>query len=177
LDCENGESGFIGLLPEEKMKTELLPIRDFTSNQRAFTFVEVVIATAITLVMFISFYAAMSSGVETIRVARENLRATQIIVSRMEGIRLFRWDQLTNTTLLPANFTENFYPNGNQGITYTGAVSVAAAALASPASSYSSNMYQITIQLNWHSFGPLRTRQMSTYCSQYGVQNYVWSSN
>ena len=162
------------------MKTEFPTARHFPRNQRAFTFVEVMVATGISLFMFISLYVAIASGVGTIQVARENVRATQIMINRMEGIRLFRWDQLTNTALLPTNFTETFYPDatgGNQGFTYTGAISIAPAGLASPASSYSTNMYQITIQVDWQSTGPPHTRQMSTYCAKYGIQNYVWTSN
>jgi Tfp pilus assembly protein PilV len=161
------------------MKIKLSTGGDFARNRRAFTFIEVMIATLITLVMFTAFFAAMTLGVQTTRVSRENLRATQIMVSRMEGIRLFTWDQLTNTSLLPTNFTTSFYPNGtngNQGITYTGTVSVLPATL-SPSPSYASNLYQVTIQLTWQSTGPVHKRQISTYCAKYGVQNYVWSSD
>ncbi len=160
---------------------KLFANRDDPRNRRAFTFIEVMVATAITLVMFITFYTAMGSGIATIQVARENLRATQIMVGRMEGIRLFNWSQLTNTNLMPASFTTTYYPSGlnmngtniNQGITYTGTVTVAAANLPT---SYSSNMYQVTIQLQWSSLGVPHTRTMTTYCAQYGVQNYVWSN-
>ena len=144
---------------------------------------EVLVAVAISLFMFVSFFAAISSGVVIVQASQEDLRATQIMENRMEGIRLFTWTQLTNTTLLPTNFTEQYYPpgttgvNGNPGITYTGAVSVASLGLASPASSYSNNMCEVTIQLTWRSTGPLQTRQMSTCCAKYGIQNYVWTSD
>ena len=162
-----------------KMKTQLSTSRHFSHHQRAFSLIEAMIASTITLVMFITFYAAITAGVTTIKVARENLRATQIMINRMEGIRLYTWIQLTNTTLLPTNFVESYYPsgtNGSQGINYTGAVSVASVALASPASSYSNNLYQVTIKLNWKSGSALRTRQMSTYSAKYGMQNYVWAN-
>jgi len=162
------------------MKTEFFTASQFPRNYRAFTFVEVMVATSIALFLFISFYAALASGIGTIQIARENVRATQIMVNRMEGIRLCRWDQLTDTTLVPTNFTETFYPNapiGNQGFTYTGTITIAPAALANPATSYSTNMYRVTIQLDWQSTGPPHTRQMTTYCAKYGIQNYVWATN
>jgi type II secretory pathway pseudopilin PulG len=167
-------------LQKELMKTQFRAARQFPGNHRAFTFVEVMVATSIALFLFISFYAALASGIGTIQMARENVRATQIMVNRMEGIRLCRWDQLTDTTLVPTSFTETFYPNaasGNQGFTYTGTITIVPAALASPASSYSTNMYRVTVQLNWQSTGPQHTRQMTTYCAKYGIQNYVWASN
>jgi prepilin-type N-terminal cleavage/methylation domain-containing protein len=156
------------------MKINSSRVRAPQRGQRGFTFVEVMVATAITLVMFITFYAAMSSGVRTVQVARENLRATEIMVGQMEGIRLFSWTQLTNTTLLPTNFIAGFSLNGtnNQGITYTGAVSVAAATFAT-SPSYAGNIKKVTITLQWNSGGVLRQRQMTTYCAQYGVQPYV----
>jgi Tfp pilus assembly protein PilV len=163
------------------MKIKLSAIRDFPRHRRAFTLVEVMIAAAITLVMFISFYAAMAAGVQTIQTARENLRATQIIVNRLDGIRLFTWDQLTDTTKFPTSFTENYYPNGlngttNCGIPYTGTVTITTPTLMS---GYNANMYQITVQLSWISpyNNVQHTRQMSTYYARYGIQNYVFNSN
>ena len=149
-------------------------------HRGAFTLIEVLVATVIALFMFVSYYAAISEGVQVIQVAREDLRATQIMNNRMEGIRLYRWDQLTNQTLMPANFLETFYPAGtttNQGFNYTGVVSVANVGLSSPASSYSNNMYQLSITLTWQSTGVLHTRSMTTYCGKYGIQNYVYTSN
>lgn len=149
------------------------------ARQGAFTLVEVMMATIITVVMFASFYSAITSGVLTIQVARENLRATQIMVNRMEGIRLFTFAQLSDTNLLPRNFVENYYPsgtNGDNGITYTGIVSVVPAILTSPAPSYASNLYSVAVQLNWQSVGALHTRTMTTYCAKWGIQNYVWAS-
>jgi len=166
------------------MKMVLVTARDFPRHQRGgFTFVEGIVACAITLILFVSFYSAMQQGYVIIRSARENLRATQILVGQMEGIRLYTWNQLTNTTLMPTQFTTSYYPDGLSvngtnsygGITYAGTVAVTAATLTNPASSYATNMYQVTVQLSWQSGSVLHTRQMTTYCSRYGVQNYVWS--
>ena len=166
------------------MKTAQANARDFPRHQRGgFTFVEGIVAAAITLILFVTFYSAMQQGYVIIRNARENLRATQILVGQMEGIRLYTWNQLTNTTLMPTQFVTAYYPDGMsgsgtnsyQGITYTGTMSVAAVTLTNPASSYATNMYQVTVQLNWQSGSVLHSRQMTTYCAKYGVQNYVWS--
>lgn len=160
-----------------KMKLTFSTNRNHRLCSPGFTLIEVLVATVIMLFMFVSFYAAISEGISVMQVAREDIRATQIMDNHMEGIRLFTWDQLTNTTLLPTNFIENYYPSGNQGFNYTGAVTVANVGFSNPSSSYSNNIYQITIQLTWQSTGPLHTRQMTTYCAKYGIQNYVWSSN
>ena len=162
------------------MKTKRFAISDNPRHQRGFTLMEVMVAAAITLVLFVTFYATLSAGVMITQTSRENLRATQILVNRMEGIRLYTWNQLTNTALLPTSFTEKFYPDGtvaDQGITYTGTVTVVIVALTSPASSYSNNLCQVTVNLTWQSTGPVHTRQLSTYCAKYGIQNYVWTSD
>lgn len=143
-----------------------------------FTLAEVLIGAAVAALAFVSFFTAVAFGVSQARSARENLRATQIIVNHMEGIRLFRWDQLTNTNMLPVTFSEPYDPlaaAGSQGVIYTGTVAVATANLAS-SPGYATNMYQITVQVQWQSGRILSTRQMSTYYAQNGVQNYIYSN-
>ena len=158
------------------MKTKLSCDRAVRRGQRGFTFAEVMMSMALTLVMFAAFYASMSMGVRTIQVARENLRATEILVGEMEDLRLLNWNQLTNTTLLPPSFTVNYNQNGTNtfGVTYTGTVAVASMPWSTP-TSYSANMKQVSITLNWNSWGIQRQRSMTNYCAQFGVQPYVWN--
>jgi prepilin-type N-terminal cleavage/methylation domain-containing protein len=160
------------------MKTRLSCARAGRWGQRGFTFAEVMMSIAITLVMFVAFYASMSSGVRTIQVARENLRATEILVGEMEDLRLLRWDQLTNTIFLPTSFTVSYNQNGTNafGVSYTGTVAVASVPWGTP-TSYSANMKQVSITLNWNSWGVQRQRSMTNYCAEFGVQPYVWNMN
>jgi hypothetical protein len=162
----------------KQMQTKSPCDRAARCGQRGFTFAEVMMSIAVTLVMFIAFYAAMSSGVRTIQVARENLRATEILVGEMEDLRLLNWQQLTNTTYLPTSFTVTYNQNGTNtsGVTYTGAVNVASIPWTS-STSYSANMKQVSITLTWNSWGVQRQRSMTNYCAQYGVQPYVWNVN
>jgi prepilin-type N-terminal cleavage/methylation domain-containing protein len=160
------------------MKTNPSCERAVRWGQRGFTFAEVMMSIAVTLVMFIAFYAALSSGVRTIQVARENLRATEILVGQMEEIRLLRWDQLTNTVIMPTSFTVSYNQNGTNttGVTYTGTVAVASMPWTTT-TSYSANMKQVSITLNWNSWGVQRHRSMTNYCALFGVQPYVWNQN
>lgn len=144
-------------------------------------------AAVIAAIAFTGIFAAISSGGVVIRNTRENLRASQIIESRIEGLRLIAWgsntNQLFNTNCFPTNFTETFYPLGvsggaaNQGATYYGSVTFQM----SPAnfnSTYASQMCLVTVSLKWTNshYGVFNshTRSMSTYVSQYGLQNYVY---
>jgi len=80
-----------------------------------YTTMEVVIAVFIMSIMFISLYAGITFGFGVSRTERENLRATQIILERMEGIRLFRFDQLSDTNLNPLTFSRTYYPQASGG--------------------------------------------------------------
>ena len=157
------------------------PTRSSSRLQRAYTLVEVVIAVAITAVMFVALYLGIAFGFRVSRSERENLRATQIILERMEGIRLFRYDQLSDTSLNPLTFTRDYYPqaSGSQskGITYRGTVTIETNITMDPAANYSSGIKKVTVQLNWVSEGVPRTRSISTYASQNGIQNYIMSTN
>jgi prepilin-type N-terminal cleavage/methylation domain-containing protein len=143
----------------------------------AFTLAEVMVAVVIMSIAFVSLYAGIFFCFGVTRSEREDLRATQVMLHRMEGFRLFNWDQITNTTLNPANFVERYIPgfgtNPASGISYTGTVSVGAVTLDPPAS-YTNMMKQITVTVNWSSGRVLRSRSMTTYVSRNGIQNYIF---
>ena len=146
-----------------------------------YTTMEVVIAVFIMSIMFISLYAGITFGFGVSRTERENLRATQIILERMEGIRLFRFDQLSDTNLNPLTFSRTYYPQASggqsQGITYNGTVTVDTNITLDPTASYSSDMKRVTVQLTWVSEGATRTRSVTSYASKNGIQNYIVSTN
>lgn len=171
---------------ETSMRIKIAELRIVRLAERAYTFAEVSIATALILTVFTSLYAGMSSGFAYTQVLRENLRATQIMVERMEGIRLYNWDtQLNSNKFLPSAFTAYYYPSiggtgVNSGVCYTGTLSVSSVAL-SPTPSYANDMREIMVTVQWVSqFGPnntlVRTRRMRTYVARYGLQNYIYNN-
>jgi hypothetical protein len=135
------------------------------------------VAVLVCGIVFVSLYSGLSSGFSFVQLARENLRATQIMEEKMETIRLYRWDQINQAGFIPTNFVQGFYPMATQstaGLNYTGTVTIAAA----PISEYYSNsLVQVTVDLNWKSGNVLRKREMTTFASQYGLQNYVYGLN
>ena len=149
-------------------------------RQAGFTLAEVVIAVGILGVSFVSLYAGMSAGFSMTQISRENLRATQIMVEKMEGIRLFNWNQLTVEKLVPTTFNTPYYPNASQGqsagATYSGTISITdlPSMQFSPAKSYDSNLRVVTVEVNWMSGNIQRSRSMSTLVSKNGLQNYVY---
>jgi len=157
--------------------------------QLAFSLIEVCISVAVLALMLVSLYGGMSSSFGTIRLARENLRATQIMLERVEGLRLYNWNQLVYSNMVPMWFTNYYYPLAAQGESrgcmYVGKMEIVAAGLTPPAS-YSTNMRSINITVYWTNYffatdlknrelrKNIRTRTMRTYTARDGIQNYVF---
>jgi len=139
------------------------------------TLVEVVIATAILGIMATGIIGSFTYGFFIMQLARENQRATQILVEKVETIRLYRWESVTNSGFIPPTFTDVYdpqAPSGGQGIVYQGRVTLEDAPFST---SYSADMRQLVVTLNWvNSQNMSRTRTFSTLIAKDGVQNYVY---
>ena len=128
-------------------------------------------------IMTIGLYAGLSFGFAELRLARENVRATQILEERMEVVRMLIGDQIVNLPgYIPTQFTAPFYSESASnstpgGFNYTGTVIVTNAPVSE---SYSNDLRMIQIQVSWSSGNVIRTRTMSTFVSQYGMQKYVY---
>jgi len=117
-------------------------------RQSAYTLAEVMVGIAIMSVMFLTLYLGFTQGFGVVQGSRENLPATTI------------W---------------TFYPLGgigNQGITYTGTVNVAAAPMTE---SYAADNKLVTFALTWKSGNIQRQRRISTLVSKYGLHNYIYN--
>lgn len=143
-------------------------------KNRGFSLIEAMVGMGIVGIVFISLYAGISTGVAIIQLARENLRATQIIVEKMETIRLCSWEQITSGTNLPPTFTEFYYPKGlvnKQGITYYGTLTITNA---NTGASYDNDLRLVIITLYWTNGNVPRMRQMQTLVAKDGIQNYIF---
>jgi prepilin-type N-terminal cleavage/methylation domain-containing protein len=156
----------------------------------AFTLVEVIMAVAISAIVFLGLFYGITMGYSLIKTQRANLRATQIMVSRLEGLRLENWAQVNSSTYIQNTFTDYFYPVGLGGfysnsVIYTGSMVVAAMPANIQASSpgYSGSMRAVTVQVGWQeihqNYGGTVTnsfvKTLTTYVAQNGVQNYVYN--
>jgi type II secretory pathway pseudopilin PulG len=136
----------------------------------AFTLVENLVSMAILGLSMLSLCGAFSFGFRLIRVTQENVRADQILVEKLETIRVYDWSHVTNSSFIPTNFTAQFLPTGPaNGATYTGAVAIVRPAMTE---SYSNTVRQVTISVTWASAGLNRTRSMTTFVAQNGIQTY-----
>lgn len=145
------------------------------SRSRAFTLLDAIFAMAVAGVMFTALYAGLAFGFNIIKMARENTRATQIMLEKMETIRLYTWEQITNVGFIPTNtFLVPYYSIGgtNTSLMYTGQVVIQPSGLPL---SYANEMRKVTIRIDWASMGGTnRTRSMMTYVARRGMQGYVY---
>jgi len=159
-----------------RMKTfgfkELTVLR-LHGRKRGFSLVEVVIAMAIAGVAVISLLSAISNGMLTIQMARENMRATQIMLEKTETLRLYSWDQLMATNFVLTSFTEKYDPSDTNsgGLVYTGTVTKTSVPMTT---AYSDEMRQITVSLAWTTGRINRSRTFTTYVARNGLQNYIY---
>lgn len=134
-------------------------------------------ASALVGGLVVTLFGGLSGGFAVVQLARENLRGTQILQEKMETIRLCTWAQINTPAFVPATFTEPFFATTSTnsalaGITYTGMVSVADAPLS--VEDYSRDLKLVTVAVHWRSGGVARDREMKTFVSRYGLQNYIY---
>jgi prepilin-type N-terminal cleavage/methylation domain-containing protein len=143
-------------------------------GEHAFSLVEVMVAVFVVAVLFTALFTGLSQGVALSASATQRLRANQIALERIEGLRLVKWSDLSNTNLVPLTFTNKYYPSAvgqAQGISYFGRVTIGNPGLGT---SYNDGMRKITVTLSWTSGRTARTETLSTYVSRNGLQNYVY---
>jgi prepilin-type N-terminal cleavage/methylation domain-containing protein len=140
--------------------------------QAAFTLIESMLAMALVGTVTSALLTSFTSGAFTLQMARENLRATQVMLERMETVRLYSWDQVNRSGFIPSTFTAYYDPNStNHGVVYQGAFTWAPVSLAVP---YANQMTQLTVQVTWETGGLVRTRSYTTYIARNGLQNYIF---
>jgi len=132
---------------------------------------------ALGAILFAGIYTGLAWGFASVQSNRANLRATQILVKRAEGIRLCPFDQILNTTYNPMNFTEYFDPKnrgtGGGGTVYNGTFAASVPPTGSIPEAYRGDMLLVTIGVSWMSGTTLHSRSLQTYVARKGIQEYV----
>jgi hypothetical protein len=122
-------------------------------------------------IVFVALYAGMATGFQSVRAARENLRATQILLEKFETIRLYNWDQITNSGFVPPAFTNVFAPSqAAKGIAYVGRVTIGNMPITEV---YRDDMRMVVINLSWTSGSHPQSRTFTNFVARYGLQNYI----
>jgi len=137
--------------------------------------VEVTIGLAITGFTAVSLYMGIAQGFKVTQLARENLRATQLLEEKMETIRLYTWEQINASGFIPETFTESFYPAETEsegGTSYDGTVTISDPS--GMTESYAGSLKQVDVTLTWISAGVARSRSMRSFISSNGLQKYIY---
>ncbi|MCX6924416.1 MAG: type II secretion system protein [Verrucomicrobia bacterium] len=144
--------------------------------ESGFTLVDVIIAMAVLGIMASGIFGSFRYGLFTLQLLRENQRATQILLEKVETLRLYSWDQVNKPGFIPTSLPTEYYdpqaPDGAQGTAYYGVLSSPSAVPFT--TSYSANLRQVTITLNWATRNIPHTRSLTTYIAKDGLQNYVY---
>ena len=141
-----------------------------------FTLVETVVAILLGAIMISALYGGIVAGFSMVQVSRENLRATQILLQRVEAIRLSSYNALQDPSSYPTNSTEYFCPSGAaKGVAYTVTYNWASAPSSLPPS-YRNDVMLVTVGVSWTSGKVQRARSMQTYVARHGIQSYVASN-
>lgn len=155
------------------MNCQLTSRRCRRPTEKGLTILEVAFALGLIMMLVIAVYSAIGSGMSTIRMARENLRATQILIEKTEALRLYNWEQL-NGGYLSTNFVVNYdvnVANTNSGVLYHGSIDIQPAKLGT---TYEDEMRVVTVRLNWQTGTLPRRRELTTYVCRSGLQNYKY---
>jgi prepilin-type N-terminal cleavage/methylation domain-containing protein len=143
--------------------------------QSGMSLVEVVMAVGLLGIMAGGFFGSFRYGFFTLQLVRENQRATQVLLEKVETIRLYSWDQINSNGFVPPQFIDWYDPQATninaRGVTYTGTAIVTTCPLAS---SYATNMRQLSLTLNWTTGTIPHKRSLNTYIARDGIQCYVW---
>src|SRR5437764_12447175 len=101
--------------------------------------VEIVMATGIIAITGDGVISSINYGLCIMRIARENQRATQVMLEKLEAIRLYNWSQVTNADFIPDTFTAPYdptSPTSSRWTTYYGTMSITAAHFVGPTRCY-----------------------------------------
>jgi hypothetical protein len=143
-------------------------------SEQGVTLADVIIAIALLGVMAGGVLGSFRYGLFTMQLVRENQRATQIMLEKVETIRLYSWSQVTSNGFIPKSFTDYYDPQtpSASGATYYGTI-IGPTNLPF-SSSYSTNLRQLTVTVNWTTRNLAHTRSITTYIAKNGIQNYVY---
>lgn len=159
-------------------KRSVMKLREIIGSQKqralsAFSMVEATIGLAILATVGGALMTGITNGYFTMQMTRENLRATQIILEKVETLRLCSWDQITGG-FISNNVADYYDPNtttNNRGISY----SVTTVITNVPFSAgYGTNMRQVSFTVNWKTGQMPRSRTYTTFVARDGLQNYIY---
>jgi hypothetical protein len=141
-----------------------------TRGTSAYSLIETILAVGILGFLVTSLYTTFWFGFNVIKLSQEDVVANQVLVQKMELLRVYDWPTVTGGSTMPTSFTNTFPGSASApGAQYIGTITVARAPLTE---SYSNSLRQVTVSMSWESSGIIRTRDMTTLVAINGIQTY-----
>jgi hypothetical protein len=98
------------------------------------------------------------------------------MLEKMEVIRVLTWSQINSNGFLPVKFSAPYDPDprgSGSGAQYQGTITITNAP---SGTTYGDDLRLVRVKVSWKTGAQLRSRQMETYFSKYGVQNYTFEN-
>jgi hypothetical protein len=146
-------------------------------RNKAFTLTEILVCIGLTTTVATTMYSGISGGFGIVTMARQNLRATQIALEKMETMRMYSWDQINSNGFIPPTFTAPFFPSVTTGSTNDGGLTYYGTTLLTNVNlntTYTNDMRQVIVSVTWTNSRAVHRRELMTYISQYGMQRYIY---
>jgi hypothetical protein len=188
--------------PGDIVKTKL-SVQSRTTGRlaAAYTIVEVCVGISLVALIVGALYSGMTYTVRVSDATRENIRATQIMVEKLEALRLYTWDQIgspfdpddaedwldpfdaedphtpgddAEPFVLPPTFVARFTPGSTNSsdLIYYGTLSLTNAPVTED---YGAHLLLARVSLTWtnRTTRVVRSREMRTFFAKYGMQNNI----
>jgi hypothetical protein len=123
-------------------------------------------------IVIAALFGGFSFGFNSIKLSQEEVRADQILVQKLESLRIYNFTNVING-YIPTNFSA-YYSTSNavNGVTYNGTMSVTPFVPSAAGEVYSNTLRQVTASVSWFSEGMNHTRTMMTLVSTNGIATY-----
>jgi Tfp pilus assembly protein PilV len=152
------------------LRGSLAPI---ARHQQGFSIVEAIVGFLILGVTVAALCGGFSFGFNSIKLSQEEVRADQILVQKLESLRVYQFTYVTKAGFIPTNFTA-YYSTSNaiHGVTYNGTMSVTPFVPTASGEAYSNTLREVTATVSWFSEGMNHTRTMRTLVSTNGIATF-----
>jgi Tfp pilus assembly protein PilV len=142
-------------------------------RQQGFSLVESMVGFLILGVTVAALCGGFSFGFNTIKLSQEEVRADQILVQKLESMRIYYFTNVTSAymgTNFPAYYSTS---NAVHGVTYNGTISISPFVPSASPEAYSNTLKQVTVSVSWFSEGMNHTRTMMTLVSTNGISTFT----
>jgi prepilin-type N-terminal cleavage/methylation domain-containing protein len=137
-----------------------------------FTLVETIVAVALGAIMLGALYSCFGLGFTVVRNTREDLQATQVLLTRVERARLCTWSQVTDPNVNPPSSPE-YFDGKNKRTPCTVTFNAVVPPVGSLPEDYRNDVMLVTVGVTWTSGNHKHTRSMQTYVSRQGMNSFV----